>query len=110
MPSFRYTVALIVAGLIIAGAFAFASITRRAVHEQLRRDLRDPEQAGTLPRELEGPDHAMLSAEGFGTEMPHGMRLRIEISDFIDSLWFVWVPLVAAICVGTAFTMGKFSK
>jgi hypothetical protein len=97
-----YLIAVIVAALIIGGAFAFASHTRRSFVESLRQDLRDAKAAGTLPPEMQDVDIETLDLADLGVEVTPGQMRQLQIADFIDHIWELWAPMTVLVCLGIA--------
>jgi hypothetical protein len=107
---------LAVAAVIIALGFAYSWLTMRSLHAQIAdhigQSLREQKQAGTLPPEWQGidPDTADVEKLGdFQMQLPRGMETRLQISLWINDLWYLWAPLVVAVCVLLAMFTGRRS-
>jgi len=100
-----------VAALVIIVGFGFSWQTTRSFHDQLRQSLREQKQAGELPAEWQGidPDTVDISKLGFQMKVPRGMETRLQIALLLTDLWYVWVPLVVAVCFVIALFIGRRS-
>lgn len=97
-----FTIAIIVAGAIIAGAFAFSSAVRRELKREVRRMLRNARDAGQLPPDFD--DEAIERGElsDIGVVMSSSNMRKLSLAEFVERMWFVWVPIVLVTCLGVA--------
>jgi hypothetical protein len=106
----RYGIALVVALAILLFAGLFTWRTKRIVHEELRKSLREAKAAGTLPPELQHLDPDTERFEEVGIELPAVSVTRITIADLILAYWLVLGPLVILLCLGTAALSCRLAK
>lgn len=99
----EYVRAVVVGVLAIAATLLVPFLVRREFVALRRQQLKDLEQAGQLPPKYQGVDlDTVTPPANLGTELPTGMKRRIQLADFIISFWFIWAPLIMIVCVGTA--------
>ncbi len=99
----RYGLATVTCCILIAGAFAYASHARTTFLAEFRQSLREAKETGELPPELENVDLETVTPEGFDIEVTQSQMTRLLVGDVITGFWFIWVPLIIAICFGTAY-------
>ena len=96
-----YVRAIVIGMLAIATTLLVPYFVRREFVSHFRQQLKDLQKAGQLPAEYQGVDLETAMPRGdFGQELPRGMKLRIQLADFIIAFWFVWAPLIMIVCVG----------
>jgi len=103
----RYVIALIVAAVLIAAGAAFVRLTFSAFEAQVRRALRAQQQAGTLPPELQGIDVESVNIWESNIRVPRGQEAQLQLAMLLSDMWFIWAPLVVAVCVGVAALVGR---
>jgi hypothetical protein len=106
----RYWVAALVAGVIVAIAFAYASSIRAEFYKDIRESLKKAKAEGTLPPELTNVDVETMPLSDFGIELSREQRRRVSLADFILGGWSMWAPLVVLICFGVAYLMPSPAK
>ena len=107
MLYFRYVVAFVSGCLIIAAGAFFCMSTRQKFIEHLRESVRAEQATGTLPLELKDVDPDAITPEGWNIESSPGDVYRVWIADMFSQFWFVFGPIVFAVCLGIAFLLGK---
>jgi hypothetical protein len=101
-------VAFFVGCLLTAGGFAFCVRTQQAVLESIRQKIRDEKIAGKLAPELQDVDiETFIPGDDFGVELSKGMVRRLAFADFLQGLWFIWVPALFALCIGAGALCGR---
>jgi hypothetical protein len=105
-----YLIAVIAAALMVAGAFAFASLTRSEFIESLRQDLRDAKAAGTLPAEMQNIDIETLDPADMGVEVSPGQMRRLWLADVIENIWYLWAPMTVLVCLGIAAVFAQKNR
>jgi hypothetical protein len=90
----RYTLALIVAALLIAGVTSFAQLTIGEIESSTRERIHVKQRTGELPP---GTD---ISDVGFQLST-EDMR-RFKLARWSLDFWFVWGPAVIVLCLGVA--------
>lgn len=109
----RYVVAALVAILIIAGGFLFAWVTNRQTESQIRAAVREQQESGKLPPELEGKDIDSLQLEDlrdFKVKLPASNQWRLDLARVVTVLWYIWAPAVIGLCFGVAAIIGRFRR
>lgn len=109
----RYLVASFVASLIIAGGFLFAWLTNRQVESQIRAAVRQQQESGELPPELQGKDIESLRLQDlhdFRVKLPASSQWRLDLARMVTVLWYLWAPAVIGLCFGVAAIIGRFRK
>jgi hypothetical protein len=100
----RYVIALIGAAVIIGGVTLYIRQMPGSIEEAVRQKLREAERAGKLPPEFQGVDIESpdLRLPDFALRLPAEADERVQLAMFLSDYWFVWAPLVVAVCVGLA--------
>lgn len=106
MPPFRYTIAGVIAVLIIAAGAVYCRLTYRALEEQARQSLRDAKAAGNLPREYQGQSIETADVEDFGMQISEGMMIRLSVADLLSQFAAILVPVVIVVCAASAALIG----
>ncbi len=108
----RYVIALAVAALLIAGGALYARLTFRSFEAQVRRSLRQQQEAGTLPPELQGADIDAVNVwdGGFQMKLTRGQEAWLQAALVLADLWYVWAPLVVGLCLGAAALAGRWRR
>ena len=104
----RYGTALGVAAILILAGFFFVQTTVaeiKATSEQPRQRLKQQKADGTLPEHLKDAD---LDTVEFGMQVTPRMHRRINVSLLLADWWYIFIPLVVAMCLGAAFLLGRF--
>ena len=102
----RYVLAIAAACLAVSAGFALSRYLYGSFVESFRQQLRAAAAAGKLPKEFEGVDLESVTPDWFDLRMSARDELRLKIAVMISHLWFVWVPMVFAICLGAAYFYG----
>ncbi|TXT36166.1 MAG: hypothetical protein FD138_1074 [Planctomycetota bacterium] len=71
----------------------------------MRADFERAKAAGDLPPEMQGLEFDEVRQQGFGTELPGSMMLKLSIADLFQTFWFVFVLLVCGVSFGVAHWM-----
>lgn len=100
----RYVVALVSAGLVIAGGLLSARQTLRGFDERVRDLLRQQKQAGE-PR-LQGVDVESMGINDVQMTLPTSDLYRLKLSQYVLRSWDVWAPAVLIVCLLAAFAVG----
>ena len=103
----RYIVAVIVAGLLVAGGILFVRQTYRGVEQEIRQSLLREKQAGTLPPEFQNVDIESGKLPDMQISLPAGLDWRIKVSMWLEDFWHILAPLTVAICLAVAFLLGR---
>lgn len=105
----RYAIALVVAVLLIAAGALFVRLTFRSFEAKVRESLRQQQQAGTLPPELQGADIESVNVwqSDMMVKVPRGEQARLEAAMLLSDTWYIWAPLVLAVCLGAAALAGR---
>ncbi len=106
----RYGIALGVAVLITAYGFGFAVHTRMWMdrrYEQFAQELKAKQEAGQLPPEWQDRDLEQTEFSDWGMELSARDKLKVNTAYAIQTLWYVWVPPVFAVCLGIAALIGR---
>jgi hypothetical protein len=108
MPT-RYWIALSAAVGIVVGGVAFCIQTRRTVIATMREAIagveRTPENAEALAAAEQSLDSGALVAE-FGMEVPQSLLWRIQLAEFLQRFWPIWVMFVVGTCFAVAWLVG----
>lgn len=103
-------IALLAAGLLIGYGLWFAIRTRRRFEKSMRSDeLRAMQADGTIPPELRDLNLDLIPLSGFGMEVSSRELRRIWLADLLQSLWWIWIPAVLAVCLLIAAFVGSRS-
>src|SRR5207248_2086999 len=107
----QYAIWMGVAALVIIVGFGFSWLTIRSFHAQIRQSLREQKQSGRLPVEWQGidPDTVDISKLDLQMKLPSGTETRLQIAFSLTNLWYVWVPLVVAMCFVMAMIIRRRS-
>ena len=103
----RYFFALAASCLLVIAGFAVSKHLRDSFAEELRQSLREAAAAGKLPKELEGVDLDTWTPAGVDIKVTASQENRLMVASLLSNLWFVWIPVVCAICFGTAHLLGR---
>lgn len=106
----RYIIAVIVACVLTAGGFGVAASLKQGILKGIRQGLREQKVAGTLPPELQNLDLDTWVPGDVGIQVSSSAMKRMAAAEFILNGWFVWVPLVIAICLGTTALFSRSAK
>lgn len=101
----RYAIAAIFSLLILAGGAGWCRHTRQSLEDALRASFEQAKAAGDLPPEMQDLDFESVSKEGFGTELPGSMVMKLSIADLFRIYWYVFVILVCGVSIGVAHWM-----
>ena len=71
----------------------------------LRADFERAKAAGELPPEVQELDFETVSKQGFGTELPGSMVMKLSFTNLFEIYWFVFVILVCGVSFGIAHWM-----
>lgn len=71
----------------------------------MRAEFERAKAAGDLPPETQGLEFEDVRKQGFGTELPHSMVVKLNFADLFQRYWFVFVILVCGISFGVAHWM-----
>jgi hypothetical protein len=91
----RYGIALLIAAILIAAIGLFAWQTRRQFEEQIRQNLG---QQGVNAESVKFPD--------LNVKLPAGQQFRMDLARLLTSTWYVWAPVVVALCLAFAKFVG----
>ncbi len=103
IPSVRYVVAAIVAGLVIGGGFGLGHHLKRSFIENFRQHLRTAKAERTLPKELEGVDLDTFNLEGWEVRLPKNAERQIWLADWLLYGWRLWAPTTIIISMLIAY-------
>lgn len=107
----RIVYALGAAGVLIGSGLWYAIRTRRRFEKTFRSDdLRAMQADGTLPAELRDANLDIMPLTGFGMQVSSSELRRIWFADLLQSLWWIWIPAVLAVCVIAAALIGNSSS
>ncbi len=106
----RYGLATFACCILIAGAFAYATHARTTFLAEFRKSLKEAKETGELPPELEDVDLNTVTPEGFDIEVTQSQMAKLSIADVIQVWWFIWAPLIVAICFGTVYFTEPHSR
>jgi len=106
----RYWVALGCAAIIIAGGVLFAWVTKRQIESQIRSTFRQQKANGELPPELQDVNIETADIRAFSVKLPPNQEARLALAQFISTFWFIWTPVVIALCLGLAAIVGIFKR
>src|SRR5437879_3407392 len=107
----RYIIALIIAALIIVAAALFAWRSFREIDQFVRDGLRKQQQPGQLPPELQNVDVDSVDLNNFKIRLPYALIVRLELARWISRVWYIWAPVLIAVCLGLAALYGRlFSR
>lgn len=101
----RYAIAALVSLLILAGGAGWCRHTRQNFWDMMRADFERAKAAGDLPPEQQNLSFDEVREQGFGTELPGSMLVKLNIADLFRVYWFVFVILVCGISFGIAHWM-----
>ncbi|MCA8992974.1 MAG: hypothetical protein KDA88_13380 [Planctomycetaceae bacterium] len=102
-----YLIALIVATLFTAGVGIYYWRTRVAVVHHMKTVIQqNPDELENSEELLEQLDRGIIP-EGFGIEVPAALQLRIDIADLLAVFWYLWLPLLYALCLTVAFFVSR---
>jgi hypothetical protein len=107
VPS-RYIFAVVAACFVTATAFWLSWYWNKSLLDQFHQSLHKAAATGELPDELKGLNLDNVPLEGFDIKGDGGVLFRYELSTAIAGLWFLWIPMVFAICLGTAYAAGRW--
>jgi hypothetical protein len=100
-------VALLVAGVVIAAVAAFSwwgcTLPRRLAREQLRQQ----QERGELPPELQGVDPEAADLRDFNLTVPDRTLALMALARFLAVTWYVWAPAVMVVSLGIAALVGR---
>lgn len=103
----RYAIAVVVAILLIAGAFWLAQRARQSVMAEMRGMLRAEQAAGRLSPEFQNADLDSIDLNDMGVVISSQQMRWLGFADFIQSAWFIWAPTVLLACLGLSHLFGK---
>ena len=106
MIPLRYILAIAIACIIMSAGFTVSWHFHRSFVESFRQKLRAAAAAGELPKELEGADLDTITPEAFDLRVTEGEELRLVIADLLSYRWYIWIPIVVAFCLGSAYLCG----
>ena len=104
-----FLIALNVAAIIIVAGFT-ARQTRHEFDDRFQKtkmQLKADKEANRSP-ELANVDVDNLQADAVGMWLPSGFRDPLNITVWIEDLWYVLIPLVVVLCLGIAFAGDRF--
>ena len=101
----RYAIAAIVSALILAGGAGWCRHTRQSFWDMMRADFERAKAAGDLPPEQQNLSFDEVREQGFGTELPGIMVMKLSIADLFQIYWFVFVILICGVSFGIAHWM-----
>jgi hypothetical protein len=103
----RYVSTLLLALAIVAVGFSVGSFLKRSAIASIRTQMKNAAQAGKLTEEFAAIDWDSASLEDLEFEVEPQIEQKLAVADFILELWFVWVPLLFAICLGIAYLTSR---
>ncbi|SFJ11135.1 hypothetical protein [Planctomicrobium piriforme] len=103
----KFLIAAVIASIITAGGFALAAYLKQLVLQEIRNSLREAKAAGTLPPEMQDLDLDNFMRMDIGIELSSQAMTRATIVDALRGLWYIWVPIVFAVCLGIAALLGR---
>ena len=101
----RYAVAAIFSLLILAGGAGWYQQLRESIKDEFRADFQRAKDAGDLPPEMQNLDFETVWKQGFGGEVSHKTMTKIQITQALRGLWYVWAILVGGVSFGVAHWM-----
>jgi hypothetical protein len=104
----RYLAAAMIAGLIAASALAYGSHIRAEFQRELRESFRQSKAGGAT--ELVNVDVETMQLSDFGIELSRKDIRKCQLANVIQDAWFVWSPLLLALCFGAAYLWPRFSS
>lgn len=107
LPGLHYVIALIVACVIIAVGVAFVRQTWNEMRTRFKQGAAMKKPGGQpLTAAAEADLDALFDSGSFGVTLPTSMQVRLDISQWLESFWFVFVPLTFMVCLGAAAVFG----
>lgn len=106
----RYVLAVVAACFVTVTAFWLSWYWNKLLLDQFHQSLHKAAAAGELPNELRGMDLDNVPLEGFEIKVGSGVLFRRELSTAINRLWYLWIPVIFVICIGTAHVAGRWTR
>jgi hypothetical protein len=106
----RYILAIVVALLLIGLGALYVHLTLRSFEDQVRQALRQQQQNGELPAELQGVDLETVEIGNFQMRIPPGMEFRLELAHFLTEYWYVGVVIVVAGSLAVAALVSRWTS
>ena len=100
--SIHYILAIAIACLIVGLGFAIARYWSSTAVREMRERAKQEARSDKFPPELKGVDWDTAPLNDFNFELDAAARFKLQFAMILCNLWFVWVPIVFAVCVGTA--------
>jgi hypothetical protein len=102
----RYGGAILIAVLIIAGIGLFVWRTLRQFDVLVRETLRQQQEAGQAPPQLQNVDGDSPDLRDFNMRLPAREQARIDLAQMLAATWYVWAPMTIAACLSGAAVFG----
>lgn len=77
----------------MAGGAGWCRQTRQNFEDMMRAEFECAKAAGDLPPEIQGLDYDLASKQGFGTELPDTVVMKLTLANLFQIYWFVFVVL-----------------
>jgi 4-amino-4-deoxy-L-arabinose transferase-like glycosyltransferase len=104
----RYGLALLIAGVVIAALAVFSWWNYNAIERSVRQHMRQQQERGELPPELQGVDIEALALNNFKVQVQTDEINRQDIARFLAVAWYLWAPLVVGVCVGVVALVSRW--
>jgi hypothetical protein len=103
----RYIVAIVVAGLVIAGGAWFVRQTELSLKQRLQAAIKEEQAAGRLPADL---DVEQVESADIGVDLPSSEILRLTIANALVAGRFVLPAVVLLGSLGIAHLLGRLRR
>jgi hypothetical protein len=103
----RYIVAIVLAGLIIAGGAWFVRHTEQSLRQRVRASIKEDQAAGRLPPDIEAEQ---VDPADWGIELPRSEMLRVQIAEAVTAWRFVLASAVLLGSLGIARLLGHLRR
>ena len=95
----KYLVSCFVAAVLVGALFSYAKNCRQQFLADFRDSLRQERDAGRLSPSVTDEEIAQATPAGWDTSLDAKTVQLVTRADFIERLWFLWVPVVLALCL-----------
>lgn len=103
----HYVIAFIAACLMLAGGAAFCAHARQSLIDHIRVEIEKPENANESTAELKTMLDQGIVPPGFGIEVPSSMLWKLQITDLLAGLWYVWIIVAFGVCFAVAYLLNR---
>ena len=103
----RYIIAIVVAGLVIAGGAWFVRQTELSLKQRLWAAIQDEQVAGRLPADI---DAEHVESADVGVNLPPAEILRLTIANALVAGRFVLASAVLFGSLGIAHLLGRLRR